>query len=69
MMMDKAHSKAAVKEGRVCSRCGWMINKKRWKDGKRLCVDCEYALSDFVVKGLGYGPARDDKQDLTGEMI
>lgn len=61
-MLDKTHLKKAVAEGRVCKHCGWMVNKKRWKQGKRYCANCEEALRG-VRAGMGHGPYLDEPLD------
>ena len=54
--------------GRVCSRCGWMINIKNWNKGYRLCAGCYDALKGVNVSG-GHLRYRDEPRDLTGEHI
>jgi hypothetical protein len=58
----------AKREGRVCSHCGWMISKKNWNKGYRLCAGCWDGLKGVNVAG-GYGHYRDEPVDKTGEMI
>lgn len=65
-MNDKQMVAKAIKEGRVCAHCGWMINKKRWQAGKRLCASCEDALRG-VYQVRDYGPYFDEPRDPTGE--
>lgn len=50
-VFDKRHLQQARAEGRLCTHCGWMVNKKRWQEGKRLCAACEDAL-----RGMGKLP-------------
>lgn len=58
----------ARKAGRVCSRCGWMINMKNWKKGYRLCSGCWDALKGVNVSG-GHGKFQEEPREMTGEMI
>jgi len=58
----------AIAEGRVCSRCGWMITKIRWAHGFRLCFGCEDALKGVNVAG-GYSQIQQESVDKTGEML
>jgi len=55
-------------EGRVCSQCGWIISKKNWAKGYRLCAGCFDANKGVNVRG-GYFPYADEPVDRTGEMI
>lgn len=57
----------AKKEGRICKSCGWMISKKNWKKGYRLCAGCYSAHQGVNPKGGAY-PTRDEPRDKTGEM-
>jgi hypothetical protein len=57
----------AFSEGRVCSRCGWIISKKNWGKGYRLCGGCFDALKGVNVN-YGHERARDEIEDKTGEM-
>ena len=60
--------KAAKKEGRICTRCGWMITKLRWKNGKQtLCGDCEDAMKG-VNTPRGHVQDQQEVIDMTGEM-
>jgi hypothetical protein len=56
----------AKKEGRLCSRCGWVINTKNWKKGYRLCGACWDALKGVNVNNA-HGKFRDEPRDMTGE--
>lgn len=58
----------AKAEGRVCSQCQWIIAKKDWKRGRRLCGNCTDANKGVNVK-TGYGPYFDEPIDRTGEML
>lgn len=61
----------AKTEGRLCSRCGWIITKKGWKKGYRICSDCASALKG--VSGIGvdhaHGPYRDEPVEKTGNTL
>lgn len=59
--------RVAKQEGRVCSRCGWMVSKKNWSKGYRLCPGCYDALKGCNVTGK-HGPYRDEPIDRTGDM-
>lgn len=68
--MDKIATRnyrRAKLEGRLCSRCGWMITIKNWKKGYRLCAGCHSALKGVNVPAR-YGKWKDEKDDMTGEM-
>lgn len=58
----------AKAEGRLCSRCGWMISIKNWKKGYRLCPGCHDAMKGVNVD-CKYGKYLDEPVDMTGEMI
>lgn len=58
----------AKAEGRLCTRCHYMITVVRWKKGYRLCPDCEDALRGVDVN-RGCWPGRDEPAEKTGEMI
>jgi hypothetical protein len=58
----------AKSEGRLCSRCGWIITVKNWKKGYTLCAGCFDALQGVNVK-TGHWAARDEPGEKTGEMI
>ena len=60
--------KRAKTDGRVCSRCGWIITVKNWKKGFRLCAGCYDALKGVNVRG-GHWAAADEARDRTGDMI
>ena len=55
-------------EGRVCSRCGWLISIKNWKKGYLLSPGCFDALKGVNVS-KGHRPYRDEAVDKTGNMI
>jgi len=57
----------AKEEGRLCSRCGWMISIVNWKKGYRLCPSCYDALKGVNVS-CRWGKYFDEPPDLTGEM-
>jgi hypothetical protein len=67
MSNAKTAFRVAREEGRVCSRCGWIITKKNWAKGYRLCAGCHDALKGVNVNGR-YGKWFDEPQDRTGEM-
>lgn len=58
----------AKAEGRLCSRCGWMIPIKNWKKGYRLCAGCYDGLKGVNVS-KGHYKASDEPADRTGNMI
>jgi len=57
----------ATQEGRICSHCGWMITKKNWVKGRRLCSGCWDALQGVNIK-YGYSQDQQESVDMTGEM-
>lgn len=57
----------AKEEGRLCSKCKWMIPIKEWKEGRRICWNCEDAEKGVNVS-CGHGRYFDEPPDLTGEM-
>ena len=59
--------RTAREEGRVCSNCGWMISRKNWKKGYRLCPSCNFALQGVRTDKGHYAPA-DEAADRTGNM-
>lgn len=60
----------AKAEGRVCSRCGWMVSIKNWMKGYRLCPGCWDASRGMAPIGQsGKYQDRDEPVDRTGEMI
>lgn len=69
--MDKITEKHFIRaraEGRICSRCGWMIPKKEWNKGRRICWNCEDALKG-VNTPQAWGKYLDEPPDMTGEML
>jgi len=58
----------AKDEGRICSRCGYMITVKAWDKGYRQCPSCFDALKGVNVN-IGHWPKRDEPSDKTGEML
>jgi hypothetical protein len=69
--MDKILSRNIARaraEGRVCSRCGWMITVKEWKRGRRMCWNCEDALKGVNIS-QGWSQPAQDIEDKTGEML
>jgi|WetSurSiteA1Bulk_404760.scaffolds.fasta_scaffold363926_1 hypothetical protein len=61
--------KKAKEEGRLCSRCGWIITVKNWKKGYHLCAGCYFGLKGVNVKHAGGRRLADDPPDKTGEML
>lgn len=57
----------AKTEGRLCVQCGWIITKKNWKKGYRLCPSCFDANKGVNVK-YGFGNYLDEPREKTGEM-
>jgi hypothetical protein len=64
--MSRVYTKAK-EQGRLCSRCGWIINTKNWKKGYRLCGACWNALKGVNVP-VGHFKPTDEQRDKTGEM-
>lgn len=64
--MSKVYQRAK-KEGRLCSRCGWIISAQNWKKGYRLCGMCWSALKGVNVDNP-HGPYLDEPREMTGEM-
>lgn len=58
----------AKKEGRICSRCGWMVTKARWKKGKTVCGSCEGALKGVNVSWGAIQPLQ-EPLDKTGNAL
>ena len=59
--------KTARREGRICSQCQWIITKKDWKKGARLCRGCTDANKGVNVRS-GHGPDQNERIDRTGDM-
>lgn len=59
--------RTAHEEGRICSNCGWIVSRKNWKKGFRLCPSCHYALQG-VRTNRGSHAALDEAKDKTGDM-
>lgn len=66
IVTKKQYYKAKI-EGRLCSNCRWMITKKNWKAGFRLCAGCYSAMQGVNVKHGAY-PDYDEPREKTGEM-
>ena len=64
--MSRVYARAK-EQGRLCSRCGWIINTKNWKKGYRLCGACWDALKGVNVDTGSYRLS-DEPHDKTGEM-
>jgi hypothetical protein len=58
----------AKKEGRICTQCHWMITKKNWAKGYRLCGNC-WSANKGVSTPARWGKAKDEPDDKTGEML
>lgn len=65
-LLAKFYYRAKV-EGRVCSRCGWIITVKNWNKDYRLCAGCFDALRGVNISA-GHWPERDEPAEKTGEM-
>jgi hypothetical protein len=65
-LTKKQYYKAKI-EGRVCSNCRWIITKKDWKAGLRMCAGCTDAMRGVDVKYGAY-PDCDEPKEKTGEM-
>lgn len=66
-MVTKDHYRTAKKEGRICKVCGWIISKKNWKMGFKLCAGC-YSAYQGVKPKTGASHYADEPRDKTGEM-
>lgn len=66
-LLYKLYLKAKA-QGRLCSRCGWIVTVKNWKKGMRMCGGCYSALQGVNVSRGHYAP-RDEPSDKTGEML
>ena len=62
-----SHIAEARREGRICSHCGWMITKKDWKKGLKMCSGCRDALQGVNVKTASR-MYLDEPAERTGEM-
>lgn len=62
-----AQFKRAIREGRLCKQCGWMIPITQWKKGYRICASC-YSANKGVNVRYGAQPYKDEPEDMTGEM-
>lgn len=63
---QEAYTKAK-REGRTCQRCGWIVRKRDWLKGQRLCGGCLDALQGVNVSCGHYAPIQ-ERVDKTGEM-
>ena len=66
-LMTKNFQKAKA-EGRLCERCGWMITKRGWKLGHKICEGCADALKGVNVSYGNYADAQ-EPVDKTGNML
>lgn len=66
-MITKGVMFVARREGRICPQCQWIITKKEWKKGFRLCGRC-IDINKGVNVNYGHGRYRDEPVDKTGEM-
>jgi len=57
----------AIREGRICKQCGWMIIKKNWEKGYRLCGNCWFVNRGVSVSS-GWKQPRQELREMTGEM-
>ena len=64
--MNKKAIYDAISEGRICDRCGWVITKKNWAKGYRLCAGCYDGLKGVNVSS-GAQPYSDEPEEKTGE--
>jgi len=65
-VISKVYAQAKA-EGRLCSRCGWIIPKRYWKKGNKMCKGCQDGLKGVNVRD-GWGKYREEPVDKTGEM-
>jgi hypothetical protein len=59
--------KKAREEGRTCPQCQWIITKKDWKKGYRICRNCT-DINKGVNVSSGHYPDQNESPDRTGEM-
>jgi hypothetical protein len=57
----------AKDEGRLCPQCEWIITKKDWEKGYRICRNCT-DINKGVNTPPRFGPYRDEPVDRTGNM-
>ncbi len=57
----------AREEGRICPQCQWVITKKDWLKGFRICRSCTDINRGVNVRS-GFGPYKDESTDKTGNM-
>lgn len=65
-MISKRELKRAREDGRVCSRCGWIVTRVNWNKGYRMCAGCWDALKGVNVDRGHYRYA-DEPRDMTGD--
>ena len=65
-MISKVYAKAKS-DGRLCTRCGWIVTKADWKKGFKECFGCRDAARGVNVPPK-YGKWRDEPIERTGEM-
>jgi hypothetical protein len=65
--LQDAYYKARL-AGRLCIRCGWIVPKKNWLKGQRLCCGCLDALQGVNVS-WGRSQPQQETIDKTGEML
>ena len=66
-MINKKAIQEAIKEGRICNKCGWIITKINWAKGYRQCAGCYDVMKGVNVK-TGAMPYLDESLEKTGEM-
>lgn len=59
---EKRHLIRAIKEGRICKNCGWMIRIVDWNKGNRFCTGCADAFKGVNVP-YGHWPYKDEPPD------
>ena len=62
----KLFKTAAIRDGRKCKRCGWLVKKEDWKTSEPFCADCADALKGVNVSSP-FGKFKDEPDDMTGE--
>lgn len=66
-LLAKVFEKAKA-DGRLCTRCGWIVTKKDAVKGHTECAGCRDALQGVNVS-FGYCQPQQEATDKTGEML
>jgi len=65
-LLTRVFAKARI-EGRLCECCRWIVTKKDFERGHKLCAGCRSALTGVHTSPL-YSGFLDEPIDKTGEM-